>query len=177
MNFIVACDKNLGIGYDNELLYHISQDLKHFKELTTGKVVVMGKNTLLSLPNSKPLPNRVNIVLSSTLKAQENIIVAKNLNELFKILSNYNSEDIFVIGGAQVYEQLYDYCDTGYITVIDGKKRANKFFPRKIWEDKSSSNVLFDEKTGLYYKFKIVLNKNVKKIPTEEITKNEQSRL
>ena len=86
MNLIVAIDDDYGIGLNGDLIYHISADLKYFKKLTTGKVVVMGKATYLSLPK-KPLPNRVNIVLSSTCKELEGAILCKNTQELFNELS------------------------------------------------------------------------------------------
>ena len=88
MKAIVAVSENWGIGQDNELLFHIPEDLKFFKEKTIGKVVVMGRNTLESLPGGKPLPKRTTVVLSSTVKDSEGVISAGSLEQLKNILSN-----------------------------------------------------------------------------------------
>lgn len=128
MNLIVAIDAHNAIGKDNQLLDHFSKDLKHFKETTLNKIVVMGKSTYYSLPK-KPLPNRINIVLSSTMEKEDGCIVCKNMDELFQELDKYNDEDVFVIGGASIYTQLYPYCNKFYITQILKKyENANKFF-------------------------------------------------
>ena len=83
MNFIVAVSKDYAIGKDNKLLFNLPTDLKYFKEMTLGKVVVMGQNTYLSLPN-RPLPNRTNIVLSNNLNFHDdNVIIVRTVNELF----------------------------------------------------------------------------------------------
>lgn len=157
MNLIVAVDAKGAIGRGNELLDHFSCDLKKFKELTINKVVVMGKNTFLSLPNH-PLPNRTNIVLSSSMEEGENYIVCHNLDELFTMLDNYNDEDVFVIGGESIYSLLFPYCNRFYITKIlkiyDG---ADKFFKEinelstlkkdmhiKNWESTQENGVILD---------------------------------
>lgn len=111
MNFIVAVDKNWAIGKNNELLFFIKQDMQYFKKITQGKVVVMGINTLLGLPNSKPLKNRTNIVLTNKSCVKEmDCIIVHSITELFKTIKNYPEDDIFVIGGAKVYETLIPYC-------------------------------------------------------------------
>ena len=102
MNCIVAVDKKFGIGKGNKLLFHIPKDMENFKSKTSGKIVVMGKNTLLSLPKSEPLAQRTNIVLSKTL-SRSDCIVCSDLVQLSEILKNYNSDDVFVIGGEMVY--------------------------------------------------------------------------
>ncbi|MCL2634400.1 MAG: dihydrofolate reductase [Oscillospiraceae bacterium] len=129
MNIIVAVDSNWGIGCDNKLLYNIPADMQHFKRLTDGKIVVMGKNTLLSLPNSKPLKNRINIVLSNSVTEIENAIVCNSIEQLLKTVKQYNSDDVFVIGGQIVYEELLDYCSYAYITKIHTALPADRFFP------------------------------------------------
>ena len=130
MNLIVAVDQNFGIGSNNTLLYNLPADLQYFKQKTLNKVVVMGYNTLLTLPGGKPLKNRINIVLYDVPKAKiENAIVVNSLQMLFSELKNYNSNDIFIIGGAYVYEQLLPYCEIAFITQINSTKPADKFFP------------------------------------------------
>ena len=81
MTAIVCVDKNWAIGRENRLLFRISADLKHFRALTTGKTVVMGKNTLLSLPGAKPLPDRRNLVVSTTMAPREGVEIARSVVE------------------------------------------------------------------------------------------------
>lgn len=153
MNLIVAVDPNNAIGKDNQLLDHFHSDMTHFKELTMNKVVVMGKNTYLSLPK-RPLPNRVNIVLSSTMEKSDDYIICRNIEELFKLLDNYNDNDIFVIGGSKIYSLLYPYCSTFYITrILKFYDDANKFFPEmkeiktfiiNKWDSVTENDVILD---------------------------------
>ena len=107
MNLIAAVDKNWAIGYQNKLLTSIPEDMKFFRQTTTGKVVVMGRKTLESFPGKKPLKNRTNIVLTKNPSYQaEGAIVVHNEDELWEELKKYDSEDIFVIGGESIYRQL-----------------------------------------------------------------------
>lgn len=155
MNIIVAVDKNWGIGKDGGLLTHLPQDLKYFKERTMGKVVVMGRKTLESLPKKKALPNRTNIVISSTLKEAEGCIICKDRQELEKELAKYPTEDIFIIGGAKVYTDMIPYCTDFYLTFMDEEFDADKHIPNilanenveKIWEGESMSE------NGIDYRF------------------------
>lgn len=128
MNLIASATLNWGIGYENALLFHVRADMVQFRKKTTGNVVVMGRNTFLSLPNQKPLPNRENIVLSADPHfAPEGVRTARSLDELFAMLSGYDSERVFVIGGAKVYETLLPYCDRAYITRFHAAKTADRF--------------------------------------------------
>ena len=114
MNLIAAVDNNWAIGKNNQLLVRIPMDQKFFREMTTGKVVVMGRKTLESFPNSRPLKNRTNIVLTHNPSYEvEGAVVVHSLDELHKELEKYNSEDIYIIGGQKIYEQLVDECDVG----------------------------------------------------------------
>ncbi|MCL2199301.1 MAG: dihydrofolate reductase [Defluviitaleaceae bacterium] len=126
MNLSVAVSQNWGIGYKNDLLFRISEDLKRFRKLTTGKTIIMGHNTFKSLPGGKPLPNRTNIVLSrdTTLKIPD-VIVCNSVEELQKHLHN----DVFIIGGEQVYRLLLDYCKTAYVTQVQATPPADAFMP------------------------------------------------
>ena len=111
MNLIAAVDNNWAIGKNNQLLVRIPMDQKFFREMTTGKVVVMGRKTLESFPNSRPLKNRTNIVLTHNPSYEvEGAVVVHSLDELHKELEKYNSEDIYIIGGQKLYEQLVDEC-------------------------------------------------------------------
>ena len=126
MNLIAAVDKNWGIGYKGQLLDHIPEDLKYFKEKTTGKIVIMGKNTFLSLPNQEPLPNRENIVISST--QFDKVKTFKTPEDALKYArEKYSEEDIFVIGGGMLYKSMLPLCDIAYITKIDKEYVADTF--------------------------------------------------
>lgn len=130
MKTIVNVDKNWGIGLGDKLINHIPADMKFFKEKTTGNVVVMGKTTFLTFPGQKALPNRVNIVLTTDREwSAENVIVCHSLDELFEQLERYDTNTVYVIGGAKVYEQLLPYCDTAYVTKVETEKEADRFFP------------------------------------------------
>lgn len=129
MNLIVAIDKNNGIGKNGDLLCHLSADLKHFKEITSGKTVVMGYNTLISLPNSAPLKNRRNVVLYEKEIKKEGVEVCHNLDELFALIRDIPEDEVFVIGGAMVYSLLMPYCKKLYITHIDKAFDADRFLP------------------------------------------------
>jgi dihydrofolate reductase len=130
MNLIVAVDKNWAIGYKNDLLVSIPADMRFFRDETTGKVVIMGKNTLESFPAGKPLRNRVNIViaLEKDYRVQDATVVY-SIEEALKEAQKYKTEDVYVIGGASIYRQLLPYCDTAHITKIDYAYTADTYFP------------------------------------------------
>ena len=128
MNIIVSTTLNNGIGKDNKLLFNLKQDMRNFKKLTTGKIVVMGRNTFESLPNKQPLENRINIVMSRNKIENENVITVNDLNSLLNELEKYNTEDIFIIGGEAIYKALLPVCKTIYKTEIFARKPADTFF-------------------------------------------------
>lgn len=128
---ILCIDKHYGIGKNNDLLFHLPLDMKFFRETTKGHTVFMGENTLLSFPNSKPLPNRKNVVLSQDVthnyEGCENV---HNFDEFVKILRNYGeNEDVFVIGGASIYRQTLPYVDEVLLTKVNADGGATLFFP------------------------------------------------
>ncbi|MEE1101818.1 MAG: dihydrofolate reductase [Agathobacter sp.] len=130
MNLIAAVDKNWAIGKNNELLVRIPADQKFFRETTTGKVVVMGRKTLESFPNGTPLKNRTNIVLTHDKNYDgKGAIVVNSLDQLHEELKKYPSEDIFIIGGQKIYEQLVDECNIAHITKIEYEYDADAYFP------------------------------------------------
>lgn len=130
MKMIASCDKNWGIGKNNELLISIPDDMAFFRATTMGGVVVMGRKTLESFRNAKPLPHRTNIVLTRKPDYEkEGAIVVHNMEELDAELAKYNTDDVFVIGGESIYRQLKDRCDTAYITRIDYSYDADAHFP------------------------------------------------
>ncbi|MBQ8781860.1 MAG: dihydrofolate reductase [Oscillospiraceae bacterium] len=130
MKAIVAVSRNLGIGYENDLLYNIPEDKKFFRSMTLGKVVVMGRKTLESMPGGKPLKDRTNIVLTRNPDyAPQGVTVCHSEEELLTHLNRYKSDDVMIIGGAEIYRQLLPHCDTAYVTKINDEKPADKFFP------------------------------------------------
>lgn len=156
MNIIVAADKNWAIGYNNKLLVSIPSDMKFFRQTTTGKVVVMGRKTLESFPNGMPLKNRTNIVLTTNSEYKvKDAIVVHSIDELMNELKNYNTDDIYIIGGDSIYKQLLPYCNTALVTKIDHSFQADAYFPNldelEEWEaaDVGDEQTCFD----LEYRF------------------------
>lgn len=130
MNIIAAVDKNWAIGRNNKLLVQIPMDQKFFRETTEGKVVVMGRKTLESFPGGLPLKNRTNIVLTHNPNYKvKDAIAVHSMEELFEALAPYDSEDVYVIGGEKIYEQLLDMCDVAHITKINYAYDADAYFP------------------------------------------------
>lgn len=131
MKLIVAVDKNWGIGKNNGLLFDLKLDMKHFVEHTKGKVVVMGANTLRSLPNGMPLKNRTNIVLNPDGDLfdaiEKGYILTTSLDELLEQINAQEDKEVYVIGGAMMYHTLLPYCDTAYITKVDSDGGATVF--------------------------------------------------
>lgn len=128
MNLIVAADKNWGIGRDNGLLASIPTDMKYFKEHTMDKVVVMGRRTLESMPGKRGLPKRVNYVLTSNPDFEaERCITVNTEDELWERLSEYDPDDVFLIGGATLYNRFYKLCDRLYVTKMDADLGADTF--------------------------------------------------
>ena len=132
MQAILHCDRNWGIGKKNDLMFSLPADMKFFRRTTTGKVVVMGSNTLLSFPGGKPLRNRTNIVLwpggDGNRAMADGFIMVQSLPELFKEIAKYPPEDVFVIGGAMMYHTLLPYCSRVLLTKVDADGGAEVFF-------------------------------------------------
>ncbi|MCD8109644.1 MAG: dihydrofolate reductase [Clostridiales bacterium] len=150
MNLIAAVDRNWAIGLNNKLLVQIPADMKFFRETTTGNVVVMGRKTLESFPNGRPLPNRVNIVLTQdpSYRVRDAVIV-HNMDELHEELRNYPSEDIYVIGGESIYRQLVDECDVAHITKINYTYEADAWFPNL--DEKPEWQITADSEEQTYF--------------------------
>ena len=163
MKAIVAVDEKWGIGKNNDLLFSIPEDMKFFRQTTLNKTVVMGRKTLESFPNGNPLKNRNNIVLSRNLKKDGTVVVG-DLSELKTELEKYTGEEVFVIGGASVYELLLPYCESVFVTKVNADGNATAFFPNldKIegWEMISESEPI--ETNGYKIKFTEYRNKKTK---------------
>lgn len=162
MNLIVAADKNWAIGKDNKLLVSIPADMKFFRQTTTGKVVVMGRKTLESFPGGQPLKNRMNIVLTGNENYRvKDAVIVHTKDELMEELKKYDSGDVYVIGGASVYEMLLPECSVAHVTKIDHEYEADTYFPdldkNPEWEitGESEEQTYFDlEYTFLRYERK-----------------------
>ena len=130
MNLIVAVDKNWAIGNKNDLLVKIPADQRFFREETTGKVIIMGRKTLESFPQKKPLPNRMNIVISRKADYKvDGATVVGSIEETLELVKDYKSEDVFAIGGDSIYHQMLPYCDVAHITKINYAYEADTYFP------------------------------------------------
>lgn len=155
MNLIAAVDNNWGIGLKNKLLVSIPDDMKFFREITTGNVVVMGRKTLESFPGKKPLKNRINIVLTrDTDYKTDGAIIVHSKEELMDKLKEYNSENVYVIGGETIYRLLEEECDRAYITKIDYEYEADAHFPNL---DKISTWKMVEESEEQTY-FDVIYN-------------------
>jgi dihydrofolate reductase len=155
ISIIAAVADNYAIGKSNNLPWHLPADLKHFKKLTTGHVVVMGKRTFESLP-SGPLPNRKNIVLTSVLSEGVNVgyFEADSLEDAIDLCEH--EDEIFIIGGATVYKQSLDKVDKMYITWVHDNFAADTFFPQfdlENWTEISREDYKADDKNPHDYSF------------------------
>ncbi|HRF28598.1 MAG TPA: dihydrofolate reductase [Candidatus Saccharibacteria bacterium] len=150
---VVAMDKNNGIGADNDLLWQrdLPADLAHFKELTTGKTIVMGRKTFESI--GRALPNRENIVVSRQPLRYENVIHAASIDEAYDLASN----DVCVIGGGQIYTQALEDMDILYVTEVDAEfAQASVFFPEineQQWRETSREHHDADERNKYSFDF------------------------
>ncbi|MCX7774378.1 MAG: dihydrofolate reductase [Clostridia bacterium] len=124
---LASADHNWGLGKDNKLLKRIPEDMKRFAQLTKGNLIIVGRKTLESFKDKKPLPERVNVVLSRDYDYTcEGALMAHDMDELDKALSSYEG-DVYVCGGAAIYELLLPYCNKALITQIDGTFEADTF--------------------------------------------------
>ena len=124
---VAAMDQGHVIGFKNKLPWHCKEDLKHFKKLTDGKHIVMGRKTFESLP--KMLPNRHHIVLTrDTNFSHENVEVFHTIDDL--LVSYEGKEDLYIIGGAEIYNQFMSICDKIELTIISGFHEGDTFFPK-----------------------------------------------
>ncbi len=153
INIIAAVDKNRAIGYQNKLLYWLPNDLKRFKQLTTGHTIIMGRNTFGSLPKGA-LPNRRNIVLSRSLRELPGCEVYPTLNDA--LAACQTDEEVYIIGGGSVYRQAINKADRLCLTEVnDEAQEADSWFPAydEGWVEESRENHLRDERHAYDYSF------------------------
>ncbi len=129
MNLYVTADSNWGIGHNDELLIQIPRSQKMFLEETKGKVVIMGRKTLATLPQGLPLAGRTNIVLSKNEDLKiKGATVINSVEALLDEVKQYSEKDVYVIGGESVFEQLLPYCNVAHVVKLDHAYNANKYF-------------------------------------------------
>lgn len=146
MNLIVNADRNWAIGNNNKLLVSIPKDMKTFREMTTGKVIVLGRKTLSTFPGGRPLDSRTNIIMSRDKNFKvDGAIVVHGVDDLLEELKKYKSDDVYICGGESVYKQLIPYCDTAHVTRVDHSYAADAYFPDLDKSDEWEIEVESDE--------------------------------
>ena len=153
LSIIVAIAGNRAIGKDGDLLFHLSNDLKRFKAITTGHTIIMGRKTLLSLPGW-PLPNRRHIVLTTGSQTEfKGCEVVSTIEEAIEIVKE--EQEVFVIGGASVYEQFFPLVGKLYLTLVHQSFEGDAFFPEINYDDwtELSREDHFDEKNNFEYTY------------------------
>ena len=165
MNMIAAVDSNWAIGYQGNLLVRIPLDQQFFREMTTGKVIVMGRKTLATFPNGMPLANRINVVLSKNKRFKvKGAVCLHSLEEALEYLKQFNSEDIFIVGGESIYKQFLPYCDTVHLTKIDYEYKADSYFPNLAENPEWHMTAESDEQT--YFDVEYYFQKYERKLLT-----------
>lgn len=153
VSFIVAMAKNRVIGKDNTLPWHLPADLQHFKQLTLGKPIIMGRKTYESI--GRPLPNRTNIIITRDPQfTAEGCKVCHSVAEAFALVAD--SEELMVIGGAAIFAQCFPMADTMYLTYIDAELTGDTYFPAwnaAEWQEVERQNCQPDEKNAYAYSF------------------------
>ena len=166
MHMIVAVGSNWEIGNQGNLLCRIKDDMNNFRHRTERKIVIMGRKTLESLPNQSPLPNRVNIILTSKsadeFPEHDNLLIMHSVEEIVEYCKDSNA---YCIGGGEVYKQFLPYCKIAVVTKINKEFEADTHCPNldelPNWIVTSESETNVDEETGLEYKFCIYKNANI----------------
>ncbi|MBY6839030.1 dihydrofolate reductase [Clostridium botulinum] len=156
LSIIVAIAKNNVIGNDNKLIWHISEDLKRFKEITSGKTIVMGRKTFESLPGV--LPNRKHIILTRDKNFKVNSECVEIIYDFDELLNKYKNSDteVFIIGGGEIYKQLLPHTNKLYLTKINKDFDGDTYFPQINYDDFKvdyKSDIITDEKIKLEYNF------------------------
>ena len=155
VTIIAAIAKNNALGKDNDLIWHLPADLKRFKKVTSGHHILMGRNTFESI--GKPLPNRTTIIITRNKNYfKEGCLIANSIEEAIDLVEN--DDDIFIIGGAQIYKETIEknLVDRLDITQVHHEFEADVFFPKidlNIWEETNREDLEADEKNKYNYSF------------------------
>ncbi len=155
ISLVVAASANNAIGKDGQLLWHLPNDLKFFKNITWGMPVIMGRKTFESV--NKPLPGRINIVITSQQGWQaENVQTAKSLDHALQLATATNCKEIFIIGGGEIYKQSMNIADKIYLTRVHATLEGDAFFPeldKTKWQMTDNIDFAADEKHAHAYSF------------------------
>ncbi|KAB7887549.1 dihydrofolate reductase [Poseidonibacter ostreae] len=165
ISMIVAYGKNWEIGLNNKMLWHISEDFKNFKTITSGHHILMGRKTFESI--GKPLPNRTSLVLSNSGFEHEGVHTFSDVQEAFNFARQSAEEELFIIGGANIYETLFPYVDKMYLSEVDFEGVADAFLKPidfSTWdliEEKAYDEILEHGKVkSPAWKFKVWVKKD-----------------
>ncbi len=156
ISIIAAVDQDWAIGKNASLPWRLPGELARFKKITTGHPIIMGRKTYESI--GRPLPGRTNIVVTRHSDfSKEGVLVAHNLEDAFKMAQNQEGgQEIFVIGGAEIFKQVLSTTDRLYLTMIEGKFEGDVFFPKidlKNWKEISREKVEKDSKNNYNFEF------------------------
>ena len=163
ISIIVAIQKkDRGLGYQNKLLHRIADDLKRFKKLTDGHPIIMGRKTYDSI--GRPLPNRTNIVITRNNDwSQNGVRVVQSIEEAITEAKKIDTEEVFIIGGGQIYDQSINMADRLYLTIIDGNELSDAFFPEYeslFLREVEKSELLTVPDTSITYQYIVLENNN-----------------
>lgn len=154
ISIIAAIGRKRELGRDNDLLWHISADLKRFKRITSGHPVIMGRKTFDSI-NNKPLPNRRNIVITNSVdNSFTGIEIAHSVEEALEKIEP--GEEVFILGGATIYDQFLPIADKMYLTLVDEEYEADTYFPQydeSEWQLLEQIIITEDDQAGVNYSF------------------------
>lgn len=157
ISLIVVCDEQNGIGLNNQLLCHLPADLKYFKQVTTGHHIVMGRKTYESV--GRPLPNRVNVVISRNAELEiPGAVIKSNLDEAIQYAESNRETELFITGGGNIYAQTIHQASRVYLTRVHHTFEADTFFPKLDpgeWKQLRSSFNPADEKNQYDYSFQL----------------------
>ena len=152
VTIVVAIAENHAIGKDNKLLWHLPKDLKHFKEITSGGTVIMGRKTYDSV--GKPLPNRRNIIITRQQIEIAGCEVVNSLQAALDLCRDH--KEVFIVGGAEIYKQAMPLTDRIYLTIVHENFEADTYFPeisKDIWKETERTDHEADEKNPLSFSF------------------------
>ncbi|RZA00851.1 MAG: dihydrofolate reductase [Sphingobacteriaceae bacterium] len=152
ISIVVAIAKNHAIGKDNQLLWHLPKDLKHFKEITSGHTIIMGRKTYESV--GKPLPNRRNIIITRQNITIEGCEVVNSIDDALKLCTG--EDEVFIVGGAEIYKQAMPLTDRIYLTIVHQEFEGDTYFPEikeGIWKETARQDHGTDEKHLFSYSF------------------------
>lgn len=147
ISLLVAMDRNNVIGFENDMPWHLPNDLKYFKEKTTGHTIIMGRKTYDSI--GRPLPNRKNVILTrQTTEFPNDVEVIHNIEEIYEWQKSHPNEELFVIGGGDIFKQVLPFADRLYITKIDEAFEGDTFFPEFSLSDWKLTTSIKGEKNS-----------------------------